>query len=53
MRLERGQTLDAALGDLNFAGAFGSLNLWLGVLAAAALLYAAVRLRRYRDDTAG
>ena len=52
-RLERGLTLDAALGDLNFAGAFGSLNLWLGVLAAAALLYAAVRVRRYRDDTAG
>ncbi len=41
------------LGDLNFASAFTNLNLWLGVLAAAALLYATARLRRYRDDTAG
>jgi ABC-2 type transport system permease protein len=26
-------------------------GLWLGLLAAAALLYAAIRMRRYRDDT--
>jgi len=39
------------LNDLNWAGAFTSVSLWLGVLAAAAMLYAAARIRRYRDDT--
>jgi ABC-2 type transport system permease protein len=39
------------LNDLNWAAAFTDVDLWLGVLAAAALLYAAVRIRRYRDDT--
>jgi ABC-2 type transport system permease protein len=52
-RLENGARLQAVLGDLNFAAAFGSADLWLGVVAAAALLYATVRIRRYRDDTAG
>ncbi len=50
-RLESGARLEAVLGDLNFAAAFTNLNLWLGVLATAALLYATVRVRRYRDDT--
>ena len=39
------------LNDLNWAAAFTDVDLWLGVLAAAALLYVAVRIRRYRDDT--
>jgi ABC-2 type transport system permease protein len=39
------------LSDLNWAAAFSSPDLWLGVIAAAALLYAAARVRRYRDDT--
>ena len=39
------------LNDLNWAAAFTDADLWLGVLAAAALLYAAARIRRYRDDT--
>ncbi len=39
------------LSDLNWAAAFSSPALWLGVLAAAALLYATARVRRYRDDT--
>lgn len=39
------------LGELNFATAFANVNLWLGVIAAAALAYAAVRLRRFRDET--
>ena len=39
------------LNDLNWAAAFTDVDLWLGVLAAAALLYAAARIRRYRDDT--
>jgi ABC-2 type transport system permease protein len=32
-------------------GAFSNIDLWLGVLAAIALLYGAARIRRYRDDT--
>ena len=39
------------LSDLNWGHAFTFPNLWLGVLAAAALLWAAARIRRYRDDT--
>jgi ABC-2 type transport system permease protein len=39
------------LSDFNWAAAFSSPDLWLGVLAAAGLLYAAARVRRYRDDT--
>ncbi len=30
---------------------FGNVDLWLGLAAAAGLLFAAVRVRRYRDDT--
>jgi ABC-2 type transport system permease protein len=41
------------LHDLNWGAAFTNVNLWLGVVAAAGLLYAAARIRRYRDDTAG
>jgi ABC-2 type transport system permease protein len=39
------------LSDLNFRGAFADRDLWLGVVAAAVLLFAAVRIRRYRDDS--
>ena len=39
------------LSDLQFRAAFTTAGLWLGVLAAAAILYVAVRVRRYRDDT--
>ncbi len=39
------------LSDLNWSGAFAHPNLWLGVIAAGLLLYAAARVRRYRDDT--
>jgi ABC-2 type transport system permease protein len=39
------------LDELNFRGAFTDIDLWLGLAAAAALLYAAARIRRYRDDT--
>lgn len=38
---------------LNWRAAFGSVDLWLGVAATVAMLYAATRIRRYRDDTAG
>ncbi|GAC1455901.1 MAG: ABC transporter permease [Steroidobacteraceae bacterium] len=43
--------IDALLGELNFRAAFLAPDLWLGLLAAAAMLYAATRIRRYRDDT--
>ncbi len=39
------------LSDLNWGAAFSSAGLWLGVLAAAILLYVTARVRRYRDDT--
>jgi ABC-2 type transport system permease protein len=35
----------------HFGAAFANIDLWLGVLAAVALLYGAARIRRYRDDT--
>jgi ABC-2 type transport system permease protein len=41
----------SVLEDLNFRGALTDIDLWLGVAVAAGLVYAAVRLRRYRDDT--
>jgi ABC-2 type transport system permease protein len=39
------------LEDLNFRGAFTDVDLWLGLAVTAALVYAAVRIRRFRDDT--
>jgi ABC-2 type transport system permease protein len=43
--------LGTLLGDLHFRAAYTDIDLWLGVLAAGALLFAAVRIRRYRDDS--
>jgi len=40
-----------ALEVLDFRGALLSIDLWLGLAATAALVYAATRIRRYRDDT--
>jgi ABC-2 type transport system permease protein len=39
------------LDTIDASAAFGSIDLWLGVAAAAALVWGAVRIRRYRDDT--
>jgi ABC-2 type transport system permease protein len=39
------------LANIHPAAAFANIDLWLGVLFAAALVLAAVRIRRYRDDT--
>ena len=39
------------LDTLHWGAAFGHPNLWLGVVAAGAMLYLAARVRRYRDDT--
>jgi ABC-2 type transport system permease protein len=43
--------LDALLGELHFRAAFLAPDLWLGLIAAAVMIYAATRVRRYRDDT--
>jgi ABC-2 type transport system permease protein len=40
-----------ALGVLDFWGALTAIDLWLGLAVTAALVYAAIRIRRYRDDT--
>lgn len=43
-----GRLLDLDAGTLK---AFADPNLWLGLAAAAGMLYIVIRLRRYRDDT--
>lgn len=45
------QPIDRALAAIDPAGFFVTPGLWLGLAAAALLLFAAVRIRRYRDDT--
>jgi ABC-2 type transport system permease protein len=45
------RSVGSLLADLNFRAALTDIDLWLGLAAAAALLYAAARIRRYRDDT--
>jgi ABC-2 type transport system permease protein len=40
------------LHDLDFRGAFTDIDVWLGVAAAAALVYLAIRIHARRDDTA-
>jgi ABC-2 type transport system permease protein len=39
------------LGNLNFGGAFTDTDLWLGVVAAILMAYAAARIRRFRDES--
>jgi ABC-2 type transport system permease protein len=39
------------LDELNWRAAFGSIDLWLGVAATVVMLYVAVRLRRYHDES--
>ena len=39
------------LDSFNIRGAFTDIDLWLGVVAAFAMAYAAARVRRYRDET--
>jgi ABC-2 type transport system permease protein len=39
------------LDELKWREAFGSIDLWLGVAVTVAMLYAAVRLRRYHDES--
>jgi ABC-2 type transport system permease protein len=40
-----------ALEVLDFRHALTAIDLWLGLAVTAALVYAAIRIRRYRDDT--
>jgi ABC-2 type transport system permease protein len=48
---QRVRPVGTLLNDLNFRGAFLDVDLWLGVVATAALVFAAIRIRRYRDET--
>ncbi len=47
----RAFALSSALNQLDLGAALGNIDLWLGLAAAAGLTFAAVRIRRYRDDT--
>jgi len=38
------------LDEFNIGAALTDIDLWLGLAASAAMLYAAIRIRRYRDD---
>jgi ABC-2 type transport system permease protein len=44
-------SVGTALEVLDFRGVLTSIDLWLGLAATAALVYAAIRIRRYRDET--
>ena len=47
----RADALASMFGQLRFGAAFSDIDLWLGLAVTAALVFVAVRLRRYRDDT--
>jgi ABC-2 type transport system permease protein len=51
LRHTRVHSPDQVLDNLNFGAAFADLDVWIGLAVAAAMVFAAVRLRRYRDDT--
>jgi len=39
------------MSQLDMSGLFTNMDVWVGVAVAAALVFAAIRLRRYRDDS--
>jgi hypothetical protein len=43
-------SVGTALEVLNFRAVLTSVDLWLGLMVTGALLYAAIRIRRFRDD---
>jgi len=43
--------LGTLLEELDWRAAFGSIDLWLGVAATVVMVFAAIRLRRYHDET--
>lgn len=47
----RAQQLGERLDHISATGLLANPELWLGVLAAVALIFVAIRMRRYRDDT--
>ncbi|HEX4649234.1 MAG TPA: hypothetical protein VH111_10430 [Steroidobacteraceae bacterium] len=47
----RARAFGDALAQLDLGAALGNIDLWLGLAAGAGLLYVAIRIRRYRDDT--
>ena len=47
----RAEALASMFGQLRFGAAFSDIDMWLGLAVTAALVFAAIRLRRYRDDT--
>jgi ABC-2 type transport system permease protein len=47
----RSFALSSALNQLKLGAALSNIDLWLGLLAAAGLVFAAIRIRRYRDDS--
>jgi len=53
MHVGRGRAfaLSSALSQLKLQAALTDIDLWLGLAVAAALVFAAIRLRRYRDET--
>jgi hypothetical protein len=44
-------SIPAVFDRIHVAAAFIDIDLWLGILFTAACLFAAARIRRYRDDT--
>jgi ABC-2 type transport system permease protein len=49
--LDNARPIGTALDTFNIRSAFTDIDLWVGVIAAIAMAYAAARVRRYRDDT--
>jgi len=43
--------LDQVMSNFSISGVFLDYQIWVGALAGAALVFAAIRIRRYRDDT--
>jgi hypothetical protein len=44
-------TLNMLIANINPLPVFANVDLWLGVLVAALLIVATIRIRQYRDDT--
>jgi ABC-2 type transport system permease protein len=44
-------TIGQVFDSVSFSGLFMHYELWLGLLAGAALIYATIRIRRYRDES--
>jgi hypothetical protein len=53
MHMGRGRAaaLSSGLSQLDVRGAFTNIDLWLGLLVTAGLVFATIRFRRYRDDS--